>query len=93
LAGIDAPKHVEGKSLRPLLVDPKAKWDDIALTTHGYMNHAVRSARWRYIRYADEIRSQPYDAFGRLRTSSSLVELQQWLLKLAHVQGILKDQP
>jgi arylsulfatase A-like enzyme len=53
LAGIDAPKHVEGKSLRPLLVDPKAKWDDVALTTHGYMNHAVRSDRWRYIRYGN----------------------------------------
>ena len=25
----------------------------MALTTHGYMNHAVRDSRWRYIRYAD----------------------------------------
>ena len=24
-----------------------------ALTTHGFQNHAVRSEKWRYIRYAD----------------------------------------
>ena len=52
-AGIDIPDHVEGKSIRPLLTDPKAAWDGVAICTHGYMNHAVRSERWRYIRYAD----------------------------------------
>ena len=52
-AGIDIPDHVEGKTLRPLLTDPKAEWDGVAICTHGYMNHAVRDQRWRYIRYAD----------------------------------------
>jgi len=52
-AGIDIPDHVEGKSLCPLLTDPKADWDGVAICTHGYMNHAVRDQRWRYIRYAD----------------------------------------
>lgn len=53
LAGIPIPKHVEGPSLRPLLEDPQASWDGVAVCTHGYMNHAVRTDRWRYIRYAD----------------------------------------
>jgi arylsulfatase A-like enzyme len=53
LAGIETPAHVEGPSLRTLLEDPKAAWAGVAVTTHGYMNHAVRSERWRYIRYAD----------------------------------------
>ncbi|MFZ5829436.1 MAG: sulfatase [Planctomycetota bacterium] len=53
LAGIETPDHVEGKSLRPLLADPQSQWDGVALTTHGYMNHAVRSGRWRYIRLRD----------------------------------------
>src|SRR5262245_49322615 len=53
LAGISIPKHVEGQSLRPLLENPTAKWDRPAQTTHGYMNHAVRTEEWRYIRYAD----------------------------------------
>jgi len=52
-AGVDIPDHVEGKSLRPLLKDPEAKWEGVAITSYGYKNHAVRSERWRYIRYAD----------------------------------------
>jgi arylsulfatase A-like enzyme len=53
LCGVSIPKHVEGKSIRPLLENPKAEWKTPALTTHGYQNHAVRSEGWRYIRYAD----------------------------------------
>jgi arylsulfatase A-like enzyme len=53
LCGIPTPKHVAGESIRPLLSDPKAKWDRPALTTHGFNNHAVRTEKWRYIRYAN----------------------------------------
>ena len=53
LAGVPTPDYVEGKSLRPLLAEPKADWDGVAICTHGYMNHSVRSERWRYTRYAD----------------------------------------
>ncbi|MEW4570701.1 sulfatase [Tautonia sp. JC769] len=45
--------ELEGESLAPLLRDPGAPRDRPALTTHGRGNHAVRSERWRYIRYAD----------------------------------------
>jgi arylsulfatase A-like enzyme len=53
LCGLPVPAHVEGASIRKLLADPAAKWERPALTTHGYQNHAVRSAEWRYIRYAN----------------------------------------
>ncbi len=54
LAGLPKPDHLEGTSLVPLLGDPsKKEWDRPALTTHGRNNHALRSLRWRYIRYAD----------------------------------------
>jgi len=53
LCGIPTPKHVQGESLRALLANPKAPWQKPALTTHGYMNHGVRSEGWRYIRYAN----------------------------------------
>jgi arylsulfatase A-like enzyme len=53
LAGLPIPQHNEGVSVVALLKDPSAKWDRPALTTHGKENHAVRSERWRYIRYAD----------------------------------------
>jgi hypothetical protein len=35
------------------LGDPKAPWDHAAITTHGRLNHTVRTEDWRYIRYAD----------------------------------------
>jgi arylsulfatase A-like enzyme len=53
LAALQPPKHLEGKSIVPLLKDPNTKWDGVALTTHGYLNHAIRDGRYRYIRYAD----------------------------------------
>jgi arylsulfatase A-like enzyme len=51
LCSIATPKHVEGKSIRPLLADPRAAWDQPAMTTFRYQNHAVRTEGWRYIRY------------------------------------------
>jgi arylsulfatase A-like enzyme len=53
LCNLPIGDHLEGLSLRPLLEDPQANWDRPVLTTHGRNNHAVRSERWRYIRYAD----------------------------------------
>jgi arylsulfatase A-like enzyme len=53
VCGLTPKKELEGKSLLPLLKDPKAKWDRPALTTHGRNNHSLRSQRWRYIRYSD----------------------------------------
>jgi arylsulfatase A-like enzyme len=53
LTGLPVPEHVKGASLMSLLKDPTAKWDGVAVCTHGKGNHAVRDAQWRYIRYAD----------------------------------------
>jgi arylsulfatase A-like enzyme len=51
LCGLPIPAHVEGASIRKLLANPGADWDLPAVMTHGYKNHAIRSAAWRYIRY------------------------------------------
>lgn len=53
LADLPVPAHVEGTSLVPLLADPSFPWVEPAVTTYGYNNHAVRTERYRYIRYAD----------------------------------------
>ena len=53
LCGLRPKAELEGRSLLPLLRDPAAEWDRPVLTTHGRNNHAVRSERWRYIRYSD----------------------------------------
>ena len=55
LCGLPAPKELEGRSLRPLLDDPRAKWDGAAYTQIGrggvpakFMGRSVRTERWRY---------------------------------------------
>lgn len=53
LVGLPKPAYLEGISIKPLLADPTIRWDHPALTTYGYKNHAIRSEKWRYIRYAD----------------------------------------
>ena len=47
------PVQCDGLSAVPLLRDPNREWKRPALMTYGRGNHAVRSERWRYIRYAD----------------------------------------
>lgn len=53
LCGLPIGDHLDGESLVPLLKNPKRSWSFPAITTHGRNNHAVRTQRWRYIRYAD----------------------------------------
>ncbi len=55
LAGVAAPPGLHGRSLTPLLKNPKAKWDHPALTqvrrgpaATGYMGYSVRTEKWRY---------------------------------------------
>jgi arylsulfatase A-like enzyme len=53
LAGLPEKEELEGQSLIPLLMNPEADWERPALTTHGRNNHALRTKKWRYIRYED----------------------------------------
>lgn len=53
VCGLPTPSHVEGKSIKPLLANPRGAWDQPAVTTYHYKNHAVRVEGWRYIRYAN----------------------------------------
>ncbi len=52
LCGLPANPRVEGKSLRSLLENPKAKHDPI-VSTHLPGTHCVINAKWRYIIYPD----------------------------------------
>ncbi|MGK0198241.1 MAG: arylsulfatase A-like enzyme [Yoonia sp.] len=53
LAGFPADARCDGDSIVPWLRDAKAPRKQPALMTYGRGNHAVRSERWRYIRYPD----------------------------------------
>jgi arylsulfatase A-like enzyme len=53
LCGLPHRDGLSGQSLVPLMADPNIDWERPAITTHGRLNHAIRTERWRYIRYAD----------------------------------------
>ena len=53
LCGIEKRDDLDGVSIAPLLKNPDAPWARPAITTLGKDNHAIRTERWRYIRYAD----------------------------------------
>lgn len=53
LCGLPPRIDLEGISLVPQLRDATVKRDRPAISSHNQGNHAVRSERWRYIRYAD----------------------------------------
>ena len=53
LAGLPARPGLDSRSLVPLLKNPAAEPPAAAVMTMGRGNHALRTDRWRYIRYAD----------------------------------------
>lgn len=90
LTGLPQPKHLDGRSLAPLLRDPKSAWDTPAITTHGFKNHTVRTEGWRYIRYAngdEELYDEAADPLeyinlaNRSEYAARKSELAKWLPK------------
>ncbi|MEO0445389.1 MAG: sulfatase, partial [Verrucomicrobiota bacterium] len=88
LCGLEMPVHLDGESLVPLLREPGRTGNRSVVTTHGLGNHAVRSERWRYIRYADgseELYDHQHDPheFSNLAqmptVAETKAELAQWL--------------
>lgn len=53
LCGLERRKDLDGRSLVPLLRDPKAAWAPPAVTTWGRNNHSARGQRYRYVRHPD----------------------------------------
>ncbi len=53
LCQLPARDDLEGISLQPQLKDANSVRQRPAITSHNQGNHAIRSEKWRYIRYAD----------------------------------------
>jgi arylsulfatase A-like enzyme len=88
LAGLPQPEFLQGVSIRPLLANPQAEWTRPALTTFGFNNHAVRSAQYRYIRYAngdEELYDERADPFewtnlaGKPELARVKTDLAHWM--------------
>lgn len=88
LAGLPEKEGLDGVSLIPLLKNPDAEWARPAVMTQGEGNHAVRSDRWRYIRYNDgteELYDHENDPWewtnlaGKPEHAAVIAEHREWL--------------
>jgi arylsulfatase A-like enzyme len=91
LCGLPARPGLDGHSLAPQLKDATAIRQWPAITTSNQNNHAVRTERWRYIRYADgsqELYDMKADArewknlAGDPGHAQTIRELGKWLPKV-----------
>ena len=77
-----------------LLSDPKAAWDQPAVTTYRFKNHAVRTEGWRLIRYAngDE---ELYDEAGDPNEWTNLAQKPEYAARKAELAKLLptKNHP
>ena len=82
LCNLPVRNGLDGQSIVPLLQNPNRKWDRPVLTTFGKGNHAVRTKRWRYIRYHDggeelydhDADPKEWTNLAKLSRHSSLIE-------------------
>lgn len=91
LCGLPPRSDLEGISLAPQLKDPDARRRRPAITSHNQGNHAVRTERWRYIRYADgseelyDLDADPREGTnlaGQAQYAEVLAEHRPWLPKI-----------
>lgn len=88
LCGLPEKPELEGHSLVPQLERANADRPWPAITTHNHDNHGIRTARWRFIQYADgseelyDMQADPNE-WNNLATNSAysdvLAELRQWI--------------
>ncbi|WP_016956570.1 sulfatase [Catenovulum agarivorans] len=53
MCGLPANPQLEGRDITPLIAKADTQWQHAAVTTFGPNNHAVKTDRYRYIRYED----------------------------------------
>ncbi len=99
LCGLNnAPKNLAGRSLRPLLANPKAVWNKPAITQvqrgsgeNRFMGYSIRTERWRYTEW-DEARKgvELYDEFNDPRELTNLANDPKHAKLVAELKQLLK---
>jgi uncharacterized sulfatase len=94
LAGVAAPKNLEGVSLRPLLRDPVAAWTRPAFTQvqrGDFPGHSVRTEKWRYTEWdGGKQGAELYDHTTDPKESKNLAEDPAQMATVAEMKALLK---
>lgn len=96
LAGLQPPKNLEGVSLKPLLENPKRKWDRPAFTeVHSLPDvpgRAVRTERWRYVEWGPgaEQGIELYDEENDPRELDNLVDDPDYAPVVAQLKQLIR---
>lgn len=97
LAG--APKNLAGRSLRPLLKNPNARWDNPAITqvqrggqADRFMGYSVRDERWRYTEWDEGKRGvELYDEINDPREMNNLANDPKYAKIVAEMKRLLQS--
>lgn len=97
LCELPVPKHkLSGKSLLPLLNDPKAKWDKPALTfvrRGKVLGVAVRTERWRYTEWDEgRLGTELYDLRNDPNEWHNLANNPKFADVVKEMKGLLKQR-
>ena len=95
VCGLKAPAGLDGKSLKPLLENPRAEWTRPAYTqvTRGkaMMGRSVRTERYRYTEWGDEKTAELYDHQADPKEWNNLVNDGKHAEVVAQMRQLLRD--
>lgn len=84
VCGLPTYDRIDGRSLKPLLADPTATWDAVAISTYDFGEFSVRDERYRYTTYIDgseelyDLKTDPHE-WTNLIDSQSHAEVKRRL--------------
>jgi uncharacterized sulfatase len=97
ICGLALPPGLEGKSLVPLLDDPKTAWNKPAFTLvarEDWLGRSVRTERWCYTEWDEGCRGvELYDLQADPRESKNLAGAPQWTAVVAELRKLLHTGP
>jgi len=96
--GLDVPAQCEGKSMLPLVEDPKRKWKSAAFSQYprgkDVMGYTMRTGQWRYtewtVRSTGEVTARElYDHANSDVASANLAELPEQAARVKELSSML----
>ena len=88
LCDLEAKTQLDGTSLAPQLADPQTPRKQPVVISSFEGNHAIRSRRWRYIRYQDDS-EELYDHSKDSREYTNLATEQEYASVIAELATYL----